>query len=244
MHPDGEALQRLLHGEVDACAAADFRRHLSDCQACRARLAEEEARDQVIEEALSALDHPMEPVVLSDILVLSDIVARAAPPAHRVLVRAAAAVVVGLALAGAAYAAPGSPLPALLRDMAAPLRARTSAPADEEAGAPSSNGIAVRTSPDFTIQIEGTFAGGELSVRVASVDELSVTSTGGRTSYGSDPTRLSITAQEPGTNIEIIVPAGPDRVRVLIGERIVWRKDGADIGSVVRPDASGTYHLP
>ena len=107
MHLDDERVQRLLHGELEPAGERLARQHLAACDDCRGLLDEARAEEHRLFSLLREVDHPppdVEPLV---------IFAAGRSPGTR-WERWAAGILLVAAAAGAAYAAPGSPLPAAL----------------------------------------------------------------------------------------------------------------------------------
>ena len=101
MHLDDELIQRELHRELGSRDAA-VRAHLADCLECRDRLAEAAREEARVYELLRRIDHgalPIDPQALVD----------RARRARLAWTRSAAVVLLGLGVAGVAYATPGSP---------------------------------------------------------------------------------------------------------------------------------------
>ena len=147
MHLEDEQIQRLLHGELDALAAEATRGHLAACADCRVQLEEAEREEERIFDLLRQVDHA------APALNAQTLAARARREAARWR-RWAAGVVLALTAAGAAYAAPGSPLPAWVDRVAEWIAGPAPSPAPA-AGTPATEpgaaGIAVEPSERFTI---------------------------------------------------------------------------------------------
>jgi len=234
MHPDDFRLQRLLHGDLEPAEAASVREHLAECSDCQLRFAEQIATDQRIAEALSTLDTPATPISIGDIRRAGH------QPARRRLpwMRMAAAIVVGLAFAGAAYAAPGSPLPALLRRV-------IEGGGGERAVMPTSSpfGIAVSPRGELTISIDA-IGGAEITVRLDdATGEVSVRSTSEQIVFESDPGHLSVVSPEAGTRIEIVVPTAALLVRIVSAGEPLWVKRDDGVTSTFPLDTAGTYRM-
>src|ERR671931_1417644 len=102
MHLDEELIQRILHAELTPAAGEAVRDHLAGCNACRSRVDEARREESRIFSLLRELDHPLPRI-----------------PDHAVAVRVrrgpvwgrlAAAIVLGIIGAGAAFAASGGRL--------------------------------------------------------------------------------------------------------------------------------------
>src|SRR5262245_11036481 len=131
-HLDEERIQRIVDGELAAVDERPTREHLASCTACREKVAAVQREQVETQNLFAILDEPAtaaagmpapiaRPFVLHDPAAVPFDVVFPARPARRVLLRRAAIVVLAFGLAGAAYAAPGSPLPELVRRIAARL---------------------------------------------------------------------------------------------------------------------------
>lgn len=237
MHPDDSRLQRLLHEQLEPPEAARVSDHVAECLDCQRRFAEQASTDELIDGALSALDATPPSVTICDIRRRASQTARPRRP----WIRAAAAGIVGIAFAGAAYAAPGSPLPSLLMRVTGraipeiePARAPTSAP----------YGIAVSHQGGLTISITATGPETELTVRLNDADrEVSVRSTSERIVYESDPGRLSVTTFEAGTQVAVVVPSSAPLVRIVTDKESIWEKVDDLVRTAAAVDSSGAYRL-
>src|SRR5688572_31719644 len=107
MHLDDERVQRLLHGELEPAGERLARQHLAACEDCRTRVDEARAEEHRIFALLREVDHPAPDADPRAILA-----AGRGPRAR--WERWAAGLLLVAAAGGAAYAAPGSPLPAAL----------------------------------------------------------------------------------------------------------------------------------
>src|SRR3954469_17130716 len=108
LHLDEEQIQRALHHELGPGAEPTVLDHLSTCPECHSRLIEAQQEEAWLREQFGRLDHTVPRVTAGSVIGQG---ARR----MRAWVRLAAGVVLALGLAGVAYAAPGSPLPAALR---------------------------------------------------------------------------------------------------------------------------------
>lgn len=106
MHLDDERLQRLLHGELAPSALGPVDAHLADCLECRQRVTLARREEQELFALLRQIDHAPPRVNARAIVTRATL----RPP--RAL-RWAAGLLLTAALASAAWAVPGSPLPAI-----------------------------------------------------------------------------------------------------------------------------------
>jgi anti-sigma factor RsiW len=240
-HLDEETIQRLLHGEIDPPSEAASRAHVAVCAQCRERLREAEREEEKVLALLGRLDR--RPVVVD----AEALTARARGRSLRARGRApgwqrrAAVVVLAMGAAGAAFAAPGSPLPRWVDRAAAWFRSEGADPVAEAGTAPESAGIAVPPTERFTIELEaGT---GAASVRVTEGPDIVVRAAGGAARFVSDVDRLTVESGGSATDFEIELPRDAPRVEILAGGRRVFLKEGARIATDAPRDAGGEYRI-
>src|SRR3989442_7090552 len=104
VHLDEEQVQRLLHGELSPGAKTSAREHLAGCADCRRRVSEAEQEEVEVYALLQTVDRPPPQMTAGAI-------AARARTHHFAWVRRAAAILLAVGVATAAYAVPGSPLP-------------------------------------------------------------------------------------------------------------------------------------
>ncbi len=239
MHLAEEQIQRLLHGEVARAAARDIQEHLAACPECRDRVREAEREDQWVIGRLRVLDHPAPPLRAADI-------ARAARSSHSWRWgRWAAGIFLAAAIAGGAYAAPGSPLPGvlarLLRSDGNP--ASSISPRRPERRATSA-GIAVAPGARLTVSFPNGGSGDSAVVSFSKRDQVEIQARGGETSFRSDPDRLIVDHRGSPGRFEILIPRTAPLVEVEVGARRILLKKGPDIIAPVTPDSLGRYVIP
>lgn len=234
MHLDDERVQRLLHGELGA-VEAETRVHLERCAPCRDLVEGAREEEDRILALLSEVDHPVarpDPRV-----VLAEQTAARGQWGRR-----AAAAIFGVAVAGAAYALPGSPLPgALDRLLGTGPGIRDSArvtQADRATAPPA--GIAVPAAEGLVIEL---LAEGQAAIELTDEEEVAVRAVAGAASFSSDPGRLTVRSSGP-VQLEIRIPRTATGVEVLAGSTPVFRKLAAGPVSPNPPDSAGRYTIP
>jgi hypothetical protein len=230
MHFDDEQVQRMLHGELDA-AAAGARAHVADCDTCRRRCEEAQREEDLVFGLLRRLDH-VAPTVDATVV--------AARARSRALswMRWAASVLLALAVAGAAYAAPGSPVPALVHRLTGWLAGEQPAPA-----APELAGIVVEPSARFTIVFASELSGSTATVALTAGGSIVVRRSSGVARFTTDIDRLTVEAGEETGHYEIELPRSAPWVEILAGERRLLLKDGARIVTTAAVGTAGRYSL-
>src|SRR4051812_38556057 len=189
MHLDAERLQRLLDRELEPDAATAIRDHLDSCEPCRGWVAVAEREVAEAYRLLGALDRPAPRLDPADVMHGSG----------RGLAwgRRAALVVLGLGLAGVAYAAPGSPVPAWLRAITAEMRPTPAPPVTAPAapihnGDSAASGIAVSPGERLTVTLPSPAAGALAYVSLGDSTDLAVRVVSGTALFSSGIHRLAV----------------------------------------------------
>lgn len=237
MHLDDERIQRLLHGGLEPPAEREARRHLESCAGCRGLLEEARAEEAWIFAVLGSVDHPPPAVDPGTLL------ARAERVSPRWFGRAAV-LLLGIGLAGVAYAAPGSPLPAVLNRLLGntPDRREQSPAAQAAAATPAQAGIAVLPGDALVIQFasEGDAVA---TISLTDDEEVVVRAVEGSASFTSAVDRL-VVRSAGRARFEILIPRRAPSVDVLADTTPVFRKPAGGPVSAVSPDALGRYTVP
>jgi hypothetical protein len=259
MHLDDERIQRLLHDEMDSVAKDAATRHAAECELC-ARAIEYASRDEALAfGALGEADHAAPDVSVEMIaarargLALEERSARRdAPPRGnhaRGWFRRAAAVLIVIAAAGAAYALPGSPLPALLDRIIATMTGfdRSHRPSETVAPAPSAppsdqpvtSGIAFAPRERFTIRFASSQERGSVTVTLTDDTNISVRVVGETTPFDTDVASVTIVNTSSTADYEIDVPKSAPWVAIEIAGERVFSKQGPAVTTSGATDADG-----
>lgn len=238
MHLDEERVQRLMHGELDRAGERLARQHLASCEDCRVLVDDAREEERRIFGLLREVDHPLPQVDPHAILP-------AAPRARPGWERWAAGLLLVAAAGGAAYAAPGSPLPAVLdrligRD--APQKAPDALEVPAGEVAPPGAGIAVTPGDGLTIRFLVDRDDAVATLSLSDGGEVMVRAVEGDASFTSDVDRLTVRSVGR-VRFEILIPRSAPSVDVLVGETPVIRKRAGEILSGARPDPEGRYTL-
>jgi hypothetical protein len=238
MHLDDEQLQRMMHGELAPASRTVVHAHLDACADCRERLDQEARDEERIFSLLRAIDGPVP--ALGAPPLDSRARSRRHPWAARV-----AAMLGGLAIAGAAYAAPGSPVRAFVRRLIShPPRlasVRVAQPARVEA-APAA-GIAIAPGRHLTIDVTAAPSSGVTTVGISDGNEVIVRAFGGRPAFRSEVDRLVVANTANVAALVIDIPRSAPSVDVRLGGRRLLRKSGAAVVSAAPHDSAGRYVL-
>jgi hypothetical protein len=239
MHLDDERVQRLLHGELEPADERLARQHLAGCADCRVVVDDARADEHAIFGLLREVDHPLPDADPRAILAVGK-----APRAR--WERWAAGFLLVAVAGGAAYAAPGSPLPAVLDRLVGwvtPAQTPSAPPAPTGGGTPSGAGIAVAPGERLTIRFAGDRDSAVATVSLTDGDEVVVRAVEGSAAFTSDLDRLSV--QSTGrARFEILIPRSAPSVEIVAGEHPVFRVDASRVVTEAPPDAEGRYVLP
>jgi anti-sigma factor RsiW len=244
MHVDLERLHRYVDDELAPGEGDAVRAHLADCLPCANRARQVRRGQDDLMSALRTVDHPHPAVTAASVMSR----ARARPARW---LRRAAGIVMALAVAGAAYAAPGSPIRDWLRGLvdqdSSTGTASTSAPPAPSSGPlqpESQAGIAVEPGPSLVIHFAVAQASGTLHVSLTDASRVVVRAARGAAVFGSAEDRLLIGNHESSGDFEIDVPRSARRVEIRVAGRRVLAKDDARITAAVAADTSGSYRIP
>jgi len=188
---------------------------------------------------LRRLDHPAPQVSADTIRATSP---RRAPG----WARAAAGILLALAVGGVAYAAPGSPLAGVVHRLVEWVSRATQEPAETPPSVPGGPqaGIAVPPGDRLTIVFPADLPDAIATVVLTDGTEVVVRAVGGAASFNSDVDRLSVEQAAAPARFEIHIPHVAPRVEIRIGERRVFLKGAAGVSTEFRPDAEGRYLIP
>ncbi len=231
MHLEVEQIQRLLHGELDAPGQAAVRGHLAACADCRGQIEEAEREEELILGLLRQVDHAS-PAVHADALVAR---ARRGTPRWG---RWAAGVLLALAVAGVAYAAPGSPVPVWVDRLVAWVAGPAPAPAE-----PQTAGVAVEPGARFTIGFEAEQERGIAAVSLTDGSSVVARRLDGTATFTAGVDHLAIANGGSSADYEIELPRSAPWVEIRVGPRRLLVKDGARIATEAPVDARGRYLL-
>ena len=170
------------------------------------------------------LQHLDQPVPVVDV---GDIVARAGHQPQRW--KFAAGVLLALAIAGGAYALPGSPFRNWFQS-SGERRARTEVPAtppsSQTPARPAAAGIAVNPGRSLVIRFSAADAQSEARVWLVDSALVAVRSTSSAVTFTSDLDRLLVENANAPASFEVLIPQDAARVEIRVGEHRVFLKEG------------------
>ena len=235
MHLDEGRIQRLMDGELDAAAAKAVMDHATQCQECSERLADARRDALVTSGALAMLDRP------APRIEAAAVAARAQAEWEPSVSMRAAGILLAIGLIGAAfaaYAAPGSPVPAWVESFAAWLGGR---PAERSAAeSPPTRGeagIAVTPGPSLLVVFTTAQAAGVARVSLIDGDEVIIRAPHGAATFSSEPDRVVIHNAGSTADFTIELPRGAPRVEIRLGDQRLLLKEGARVSGVGTPAA-------
>jgi hypothetical protein len=238
MHLDEAQVQRVLHGELEHASEITAREHLTACVVCRDRVTAAAREEADVIALLGAIDHPLPAITAGTIE------RRARVPESRRL-KWAAGIALALGIAGAAYAAPGSPLPQLVGILTGWLqggRDVTQAPSSPSPGrAPDVAGVAVAPGPRLAVVFTSPQSEGAAHVRLTDGAEVVVRAPSGAATFASDADRLVVDNVGGAGTFEIQIPRTAAHVEILVDGDRRFEKAGDRITTDQLPDAAGRY---
>jgi len=238
MHLNDDQIQRWLHDELDARSREMVSTHAATCEACARRISDARDEEAEILQLLGTLDHP---VPRSDAASFVPTRSAWASWGRRAAIFAAA-----VALAGAAYAIPGSPLRIWVKQVAERIAGADAPSPDEKApatNAPVTSGIAVPVQERFEIDFVAEQATGAVALSLTDGPNIVVRAIGGTAAFTADAERLTVDNRTSTADYEIEIPRAASWVEIHVGARHVVVKDGARFAEGLGSDPSGRPRL-
>jgi hypothetical protein len=204
----------------------------------------EDERMDDVNALLRTLDHPVPEITAESVAAQARAGGwgRAGAP-----LRWAAAIVLTLGAAGAAFAIPGSPLPGWVSTVATRLRGSTVAlPADSvqvPIGDRASAGIAVAPGQALIILFVGAGADGLARVSLTDRAEVVVRASTGAATFTSGTDRLVIEDRNASDTFAVEIPRSAPRVEIRVGGTPALLAERGRIVAAGAPDSAGTYTL-
>lgn len=239
MHVDEEQLQRLVDDELADPTDQWAREHVLGCEVCRDRVGRAKSEQNGVFALLGNLDHPRRHADHSAVMAR----ARAR---NSIWMRKAAGFVVAAALAGAAYAAPGSPLPSLVEKVFGGGQDASDVPVAQTTvpETPVLSGVTVATGNRMVITFTGTQAVGDIHVTLSDDPEIEVRATGTGASFTAKEEMLTIDNANSRARFAIAIPRDARLVEIRIGEDRVFLKDRSRIVTTNATSGAETWVIP
>ncbi len=231
MHPDDDALQALMDGELPAQRSADARVHLAACAGCRDRMTAIHTLTEDTFRVLSTLDVGA-PAVSFDAIVRR----RGRGARQPNLRRWALAAVVAFTVSGLAFAAPRSPVREWLRsffhtsdDVRVPVTPRPApaAPPRSRSDGRDLAGVAVVPGRSLRIDFETRQSAGDIAITMTDSAAVTVSTAAGTATFTSSPTVLVVHNAGSAASFDVRIPHEASRIEIRVGGRRVYLRDGA-----------------
>lgn len=240
MHLDEETIQRLLHGELSPELGGDAGEHLNGCPTCRALVEEARREEEEVFGLLTGLGHPVPSVTVTGIEART-------LRAGTSWFRWAAGIIAVLGASTAAYASPGSPLPAWIDDLLG--RSGTEGeggtpPGGQPGEAGPGGGIAVSPSANFTVLFESPEEGGTITVTVEEgLTEVQVEAAVGRATFISDLGSLRVEAESLSADFLVKIPFSAPSVIIRVDGEAVFSRQGGETTTDASQDDLGRWMI-
>jgi len=246
MHLDEGQLQRLLHGELSPPAERSAREHVVRCPDCSRRLADAEREENEVHALLRVLDDPPPPVRAEAVAAKAEAVTGNARRRDLAWLRRAAAILLAVGIAGAAYAVPGSPVRRWVHSIVQKMSGRPEpagvASPPEHAGKDVS-GIAVVPGQKLLILFTSPQAGGQILVSLTDGSEVQVRAPADAATFTSTADQLLIANRGSSATFEIRIPGDAPWVEIRAGSDRVFLKQGTLVTTSGSTNTGGSYLL-
>jgi hypothetical protein len=160
-------------------------------------------------------------------------------------VRWAAAALLTVGAAGAALAAPGSPVLRWVTAWVARIGVRPergpAPPAQEESARPVLAGIAVSPGERLTIVFSAPGTGGVVRVSLTDDDAVVVRAPSGSAGFTSEPDRLLVDVRHVPDTFSVTIPRGAPRVELRAGRVILIEAERGRLRPALSADSWGGY---
>jgi hypothetical protein len=226
-HLDEERIQRLLDRELTSTEEAAARGHAELCIACARRISEARGEAAEVRSLLSRLDSPAPALEIGLARVVREGVREKAPPWGRWV----AGFALAFAVAGIAYALPGSPvrgwMDAVVQSMRGQPGGEVPNPGTPTPDPPPVGGIAVAPGSNLVIRFTSPQPEGRARIVLTDGPDVVVRAPTGSATYESGNDLLVIDNRGPSATFEIEIPRSALRVEVRLEDSRLFLKDGA-----------------
>ena len=227
MHLDQDTLESMVTGDLEVEARIAAEAHLAMCDACRGLL-----QDREIAGLLHHLDEPAPDVSVHDLIVRAE--QRRMPS----FLRWAAGVLLMAVAAGAAYAAPWSPVPRWIHGLTGTVDVPVPGSPSEPRYVPGVvvplvNGLEIELRPQAT---------GTIDVVLDEVSDVTVEAVNGPATFDSQAERLVVEGAQ-GPDYRITIPGDGVLVEVLVGATSVFRLESGEVLTIARSVAAGRHQI-
>lgn len=233
-HPPDDVLLRVVHEPT--WAGNDLRAHLEVCHACQVRTQHLAGDDAFVGGMLVALDHPVPPRSAGDIIAVQ-------PSRVRRRALLVAEITIFAVAAAAAMTIPASPLHRwLIRQTSAAVTATAPESPSSQATSSAPTGIALPAPASLRVEFRQPQPSGTLEVDLVDGTTVMVRSRGGAVGFTINEGRVLVDNRVPAEEYIVEIPASLGRVRIVVGSRVLFRKDG-DRSGPVTPFEGARYRI-
>lgn len=204
--------------------------------------------EEQIRTLLRAVDDPTPSIPVTAIAQRAELAAARERARRAAWMKRAAAIVLAVGVAGAAYALPGSPVRAWIRTIVEHIGGAPQRPLDGSgpAGEPSSSlsGIAVPPGPRLTVEFVRTSRDGRVFVSLTDGADVEVRAPAGTAAFTTTADRLVVDNRDVPGAFAVRIPRSAPRVEIRVaGERILL-KEGNRVETAGEGSRTGDYVLP
>jgi len=236
-HPPDDVLLRAVH--EPAWESDDLRAHLEVCPACQARMQHLAADDAFVGSLFVALDHPVPERSAREIIAVQ-------PSRLRRRALLVAEITIFAVAAAAAMTIPASPLHRWIVRQALPAISPSVVSAPEASTRQSTSaaptGIALPAPASLRVEFRQPQHAGTLEVHLVDGGQVTVRSRGGGVGYTVNEGRVLVDNRVPADEYVVEIPASLGRVRIVVGTRVLFRKDGDRTGPI-QPFEGARYRI-
>ncbi len=235
MHVDEEQLQRLVDDELAEPTEDWVHEHMTFCDSCRDRAERARHEQNEVLALLGSLDHPRPRV---------DYVTLIAKGRRTNLswMAKAAGFVAAAALAGAAYAASGSPLPSFIERILGQREERsTSSVVQPGIPEPPVSGVTVTAGKQMVIDFTSAQSVGDIRISLSDGDEIEMRATGSGASFASGDEQLTVENTGSSASYAVAIPRRSPQVEIRIAGERVFLKNGDRVVSNHEVTNMGSY---
>jgi hypothetical protein len=239
MHLNEEQVQRLLHGELAWTDVSPVREHITQCADCRDRLTIARREEDEVGELLHHLDHRVAPVAAATLIARGR-------SRNWTWINRAAVVLLMVSVAGVAWAAPGSPLPALVGKAIQWIAGSRKSVASRVPTAPPVpvGGVAVAPGSRLSILFTSVEPGSAARVSLTDTQDVVVRAPVGAAAFTSNDDRLVIENTGSPATFEIEIPRTAARVEIRVDGKRVYLKDGPRVTATPSAQTGAEYLIP
>lgn len=225
-HLDDRQIEAVLAATIPMAERALVASHLTDCDACRERVAQAQEEERDLFALLAAVDHPVPAITAGT-------VARRAQSRGVALMKVAAVVVFAVGMAGVAYATTEWPGVSRWLTTGSERTASTPAPAviPHTVERADTVGASLMPGAHFVVRFSDPAPSGDLRIGLIDGAEVVVLALRGTVTFTSAIDELQLTDTRAGATYDVQIPRAARHVEVLVRGTRVFLKDGERIVS-------------